>query len=115
MSVDRTDYIFFGYKTLESKVKKHLKLEEDEYYEDLLDNFEDVSEFSVMYLTNKKEYILFGLKLNEKNGLYSGWNTNISIPDVDIEKIKQTYKKVFNIPDKENIDEPKLFIFSDFS
>lgn len=116
MSVDRIDYIVYGYKLpykLESKTG-----EIDIYDDKFLPMVEGHKgeEFTLISDGMYGDYNVFGLLISDDQANeWEGWNfTQLDFKNLDPEKVKQKYRELFD-PIDEIIPEPTLFIFSHFS
>lgn len=110
MSVHRTDYIFFGYK-LPFKFD-NIDLNDDKFLP-MIEGHKG-EEFRIIRDGMSGEYTVFGLQI-ETADEYVGWKfKKIKFENLDSEKVKNKYREVFEIEEKEPIAEPYLCIFSHF-
>lgn len=113
MSVNRYDYIVYGWK-LES-IKDSKGEEIDRWDEKLLPMIEghEGEEFTLIFDQMSNEYVVFGLLVSNENDDSCGWEfVDLKIEQFNPLEIKGKFQELFGyIPEQE----PKLFIFSHFS
>jgi len=109
MGVYRSDYIVYGYKlAYDSKI--------DWYSDKFLPMVEGRvgEEFSLIIDFMSGGYVVFGVVLLSGGDSYEGWNfVDLNFGSLDSEKVKLRYKELFDLGD--DVEDPSLFIFSNFS
>lgn len=112
MSVDRKDYIVYGWKLDSIKDSDGEEIDcYDEKYEQYSCGVEG-EEFTLVEDGMSGEYIVFGKLISSKNEDSCGWEfVELKFDNLDAEKVKDKFKELFgNLPSQE----PRLFIFSHF-
>ena len=115
MSVDRRDYIVYGYKLPYemSNEKGPIDLE-DEKFLPMIEGHEE-EEFTIVSDGMCGEYTVFGLLIESGGDEYEGWDfVNLDFENFDPEKVKSKYREVFELEEDEPVAEPYLFIFSHY-
>lgn len=111
MSIDRTDYIVYGWK-LPYDMKDSKGQEIDFWDEKFIPMIEGHKgeEYSLIIDQMMGEYIVFGKVIAEDD---EGWNfTYLTNIVQDSEKLMNKYREVFNVSGR--ISEPYLFIFTHY-
>lgn len=104
MSVDRTDYIFFGWK---------LTKEEIPNYWDVIDS-QTLGDFDIIPDQMLGKYIVFGKQIKRASE-YDGWDFEELSLDIQRSEIYSLIEKYKEIVGKDPAANPKFFIFSNFS
>ena len=105
----RRDYIVYGYKfPYDSGI---------DWYSDEFSPMVEGSvgeEFSLIVDFMSGGYVVFGLVLLSGGDSYDGWDfVDLNFGSLDSEKVKSRYKQLFGLG--VDVDDPSLFIFSNFS
>lgn len=109
MSVDRTDYIVYGWK-LPYTTTNRTRLNSDQ----CLSMIEGHSgeEFILVLDDMCGDYIVFGKRISSDFGKESGWEfIQLDLKNYNSDEVKSKFLEVFGIIPSE---EPSLFIFSHF-
>ena len=113
MSVNRQDYIVYGWKfdSIKDSNNKDIDIWDDKYLP-FREGWEG-EEFTLVASQMTSDYMVFGLLISNKNEDSCGWEfVELKFDNLNAEKVKNKFKELFgHIPFKE----PSLFIFSDFS
>jgi len=111
MSVDRTDYIVYGWKLpfdIKNEKNEIIDLWDDKY-RSMIEGHPG-EEFTIIRDGMCAEYTVFGLSIDQT---YDEWDfVELDIKKYDPKKLKNKYKEMF---DNDCKTEPYLFIFSHFS
>lgn len=115
MSVDRTDYIIYGWKMPYENMGsdgKELVFYDGPKYRSMTEGHKG-EDFSLIVDGMSGEYTVFGFNLSHGGDKYEGWDfVQLDFSKVDVARVKERFKEVF---EKEPETEPTLFIFSHFS
>jgi len=113
MSVDRTDYIVYGWKLpYEMKNSKGEKIDFwDDKYLSMIEGHPDEI-YSLIIDGMMGEYIVFGIVIKQdEDG--NGWNfIHLKNPMFDPNELKESYREVFDVEGE--VADPYLFIFSHY-
>lgn len=116
MSVDRSDYIIYGWKlpfNMTSSNNEKIDFWDDKFLP-YIEGHQGI-EYSLIRDGMSGEYMVFGQRLSSGGDDYEGWDfVNLDFKNLDAEKVKTKYRKLFNIESQEHLAEPYLFIFSHF-
>lgn len=116
MSVDRTDYIVYGWK-LPYQIKNKngvIDLWDDKYLPMMKGHKGE--EYTIISDGMSGGYTVFGKLIISGGDKYEGWEFNdLSIDKLDANSVKAKYLELFELDDIGGIGEPTLFIFSHFS
>lgn len=113
MSVDRQDYIVYGWKfdSIKDSTGEEIDVWDDKY-EQYFHGVEG-EEFTLVNDPMLDRFMVFGLLISNKNDDSNGWEyVRLEFKNLDSDKVKNKFKELFGyIPEQE----PELFIFSHFS
>ena len=113
MSINRTDYIVYGWR-LPYKLKDNEGNNIDLYSDKLLPYVEGHEGVNYSIITDGMcgNYNVFGVILNQGGDEDEGWGfEELNLKDVDDEKLNKTFEVLFG---KTPEVKAKMFIFSDF-
>ena len=113
MSVDRKDYIVYGWRFDSIKDSTGKKIDVwDDKYKPYIEGWEN-EEFTLIYDGMCGQYTVFGLLILDKNDDSCGWEfVKLEFNNLDSDKVKNKFKELFGYTPEQ---EPELFIFSHFS
>lgn len=114
MSIDRKDYIVYGYKLPYELINENGKIDFwDDKYQPMIEGHEG-EEFTIIFDRMSGEYVVFGLFIACSDE-YDGWDFfKLDTKDLDGEKVKNKFHEVFGQLEGVTITEPELFIFTNF-
>ena len=104
MSVDRTDYIFFGWKLTNGEIPN---------YWDVIDS-QTLGDFDIIPDQMLGKYIVFGKQVKRASE-YDGWDfvdLNLFFTKDYSQGLIEKYKEIVG---KDPLVDPKLFIFTNFN
>ena len=104
MSVDRTDYIFFGWKLTNEEIPNYWDLIESPILED----------FDIIPDQMLGKYIVFGKQV-KRSSEYDGWDfvyLNLFFSKDYSQGLIEKYKEIVG---KDPLEDPKLFIFTNLN
>jgi len=117
MSIDRTDYIIYGWKLphdMKDSNGKNFDYWDDKYLS-MIDGHEG-EEFIIVRCDGGDVDVAFGKLLAVGGDEELGWGfTPLNFEGLDEEKVKNKYRKLFFLEANEEIADPYVFIFSRFS
>jgi len=112
MSVDRTDYIVFGWKLpyeMKDSNGEQINFYDDEKYEPMLDGDPD-EPYRLIVDGMMGYYVVFGKVIAEAD---VGWDfIHLNNLIANLYEIKEKYRELFNVEGE--VVDPYLFIFSHF-
>jgi hypothetical protein len=114
MSVDRTDYIVYGWKLpykLENRNGETLDLWDDKFLP-YIEGHKDV-ECRIISDGMCGDYTVFGVVLNSGGDQYEGWKfEELNIDEIDKEGLEESFESILDI---EPTTKPTMFLFSHFT
>lgn len=116
MSVERTDYIVYGYKLPYELKNDNGKI--DLYKDEIFSLLNGKDNNGFIFITDGMcgEYNVFGILVSEENSEDEGWEfVHLDFKNLDAEKVKIKYREIFELEKDTPIPNPYLFIFSHYS